>query len=147
MRRRQFITLIGSAAVWPLAARAEQGKQVRRVGVLMNLTADDLEASARVTVLGQGLQQLGWTLGRNMQMDYRWGAAADADRSRSVGHQFRARPTAGSTCGDMVCRKARGFRYSDSLYRWFRAVYSLRPIYAPFQPPSVDRWELSEPIS
>jgi putative tryptophan/tyrosine transport system substrate-binding protein len=81
--RRQFLTLLGgaAAAAWPLAARAQQGDRLRRIGVLMNLTADDLEASARVTALAQGLQQLGWTDGRNVRIDYRWGAI-DADRSR-----------------------------------------------------------------
>src|SRR5262249_26392956 len=82
MRRREFITLLGgAAAVGPLAARAQQGERMRRIGVLMNLTADDPEASARVTALAQGLQQLGWTVGRNLQIDYRWGAV-DTDRSR-----------------------------------------------------------------
>jgi putative ABC transport system substrate-binding protein len=82
MRRREFITLAGgAAAAWPLAARAQQAERVRRVGVLMNLTADDDEASRRVTALAQGLQQLGWTDGRNVRIDYRWGAA-DTDHSR-----------------------------------------------------------------
>src|SRR5262245_17244474 len=82
MRRREFITLAGgAAAAWPLAARAQQAERVRRVGVLMNLTADDDEASRRVTALAQGLQQLGWTDGRNVRIDYRWGAI-DADRAR-----------------------------------------------------------------
>ena len=62
MKRRAFISLLSGAAVaWPLAAQAQQAERVRRVGVLMNLTADDLEASPRVTALAQGLQQLGWT--------------------------------------------------------------------------------------
>jgi len=79
VKRRDFITLLGgAAAAWPLAARAQQGERVRRVGVLMNLTADDPESSARVTAFAQGLQQLGWTVGRNLQIDYRWGAV-DAD--------------------------------------------------------------------
>jgi putative tryptophan/tyrosine transport system substrate-binding protein len=81
MRRREFIMLLGGAAAWPLTARAQQGERVRRVGVLVNLTADDPEASARVTALAQGLQQLGWTVGRNIRIDYRWDAM-DADRSR-----------------------------------------------------------------
>src|SRR5215472_5551476 len=82
MRRREFITLLGGAGVaWPLAARAQQGERMRRVGVLMNLTADDPEASDRVTAFAQGLQQLGWTAGHNVRIDYRWGAV-DADRSR-----------------------------------------------------------------
>jgi ABC-type uncharacterized transport system substrate-binding protein len=81
MKRREFIKLLGgAAAAWPLGARA-QGEGVRRVGALMNLTADDVEASARVTALAQGLQQLGWTVGRNLRIDYRWGAM-DADRAR-----------------------------------------------------------------
>jgi putative ABC transport system substrate-binding protein len=81
MRRREFIMLLGGAAAWPLAAHAQQPERMRRIGALMNLTADDPEASARVTALAQGLQQLGWTVGRNLQIDYRWGAG-DADRSR-----------------------------------------------------------------
>jgi len=82
MKRRAFISLLSGAAVaWPLAAQAQQAERVRRVGVLMNLTADDLEASPRVTALAQGLQQSGWTAGRNVRIDYRWGAV-DADHSR-----------------------------------------------------------------
>src|SRR6516225_12409048 len=82
MKRREFITLLGgAAAAWPLTARAQQSERMRRVGVLMNLAADDLEAPARVTALAQGLQQLGWTDGRNLRIDYRWGAA-DPDRYR-----------------------------------------------------------------
>jgi putative ABC transport system substrate-binding protein len=81
MKRRDFITLLGGAAAWPLAARAQQPDRMRRIGVLMNLVADDPEASARVTAFVQGLQQLGWTEGRNMRIDARW-AAGDADRSR-----------------------------------------------------------------
>src|SRR5262249_788099 len=82
VKRREFITLLGGAAVaWPLAARAQQPERMRGVGVLMNLTADDPEASERVTAFAQGLQQLGWTAGHNMRIDYRWGAV-DADRSR-----------------------------------------------------------------
>src|SRR5215472_5731011 len=80
-RRRDFITVLGGAAAWPLAARAQQGERIRRIGALLNLTADDPEASARVTTFAQGLQQLGWTVGRNVRIDYRWGAF-DADRSR-----------------------------------------------------------------
>src|SRR5215475_817305 len=82
IERRKFLAALGGvAAAWPLAARAQQGERVRRVGVLMNLTADDPEASDRVTAFAQGLQQLGWTAGHNVRIDYRWGAV-DADRSR-----------------------------------------------------------------
>jgi putative ABC transport system substrate-binding protein len=81
VRRREFITLLGGAAAWPLAARAQQGEQMRRVGVLMTLAADDPEGQARVTAFVQGLQELGWTVGRNVRIDYRW-PAGDAERSR-----------------------------------------------------------------
>jgi putative ABC transport system substrate-binding protein len=82
MRRREFITLLGGAAAWPRAARAQQREKMRRVGVLMPLPADDPVVQARVAAFAQGLQQSGWTIGRNVQIDTRW-AAADADRIRS----------------------------------------------------------------
>jgi putative ABC transport system substrate-binding protein len=82
MRRREFITLLGGAgAVWPLAVHAQQGERVRRIGVLMNLAAEDPEAQRRVTAFVQGLQQLGWTDGRNVRIEIRWGAS-DAERNR-----------------------------------------------------------------
>jgi putative ABC transport system substrate-binding protein len=75
MKRREFITLIGgAAAAWPVAARAQQPERIRRIGVLMNLTADDPEAPGRVAAFAQGLGELGWTIGRNVRIDYRWGA-------------------------------------------------------------------------
>jgi putative tryptophan/tyrosine transport system substrate-binding protein len=81
MKRREFITLLGSAAAaWPLAARA-QGERMRRIGVLMNLTADDPESPARLAAFAQGLADLGWTIGRNLRVDYRW-AAGDPERIR-----------------------------------------------------------------
>jgi len=83
LRRRQFITLLGgAAAAWPLAARGQQSGRMRRIGVLMPLPADDPVVQARVAAFAQGLQQSGWTIGRNVQFDTRW-AAADADRIRS----------------------------------------------------------------
>src|SRR5262249_52956877 len=81
-KRRDFITLLGgAAAAWPLAARAQQGEQMRRIGVLMGV-ADDPEGQARVTALKQGLQELGWTDGRNIQIETRFGGA-DAGRIRA----------------------------------------------------------------
>ena len=81
MKRREFITLLGGAAAWPLAARAQQRERMRRIGVLMNLASDDAEGQARLAAFHQGLQQLGWTVGGNMQIDYRFGEG-DAERYR-----------------------------------------------------------------
>src|SRR5262245_2920615 len=83
MRRRDFIKIIGCAAAgWPLAARAQQRERMRRIGFLLSsLPADDPEGQARITALVQGLQQLGWTDGRNLRIDIRWGLG-DADRQR-----------------------------------------------------------------
>jgi ABC-type uncharacterized transport system substrate-binding protein len=77
MRRREFITLLGgAAAAWPLGARAQQPDRVRRIGVLMNIAADDPDSPIRLAALLQGLQQLGWTVGQNIQIDYRWGGGS-----------------------------------------------------------------------
>ena len=74
MRRRDFISrIVGSAALWPLAARAQQPGAMKRVGVLTPFAADDAEGQARLTAFAQGLQQTGWTLGQNLRIDYRWG--------------------------------------------------------------------------
>jgi putative ABC transport system substrate-binding protein len=73
--RRKFITALGGAtAAWPLAVRAQQPKQMRRIGVLMNLAEDDPQGSVELAVFKGGLQERGWTLGGNLQIDYRWGA-------------------------------------------------------------------------
>ena len=80
MRRRSFITLLGGAAAWPLAARA-QGERMRRVGVLTNLTRSDLEGRARDEALVQGLQHLGWTEAGNLRIDRRW-TEGDPERGR-----------------------------------------------------------------
>jgi putative ABC transport system substrate-binding protein len=74
MRRREFVTLLGGAFAWPHLARAQQPDRMRRIGVLIGAT-DDQETQARLAVFRQGLQQLGWTDGRNVRIDTRWGAA------------------------------------------------------------------------
>jgi putative tryptophan/tyrosine transport system substrate-binding protein len=90
MKRRQFITLLGgAAAAWPLAARAQQPERMRRVGVLMHLAADDPEGQARIAAFTQGLQELRWTIGRNVRIDYRW-AAGDAERGRKYAAELVA---------------------------------------------------------
>jgi hypothetical protein len=76
IRRREFITLLGgAAAAWPLAARAQQPERVRLVGIILPATADDVEFQARVGAFLQGLQQLGWSIGRNLRIDTRWATA------------------------------------------------------------------------
>ena len=83
IRRREFITLLGGAAAWPLAANAQQAERVRRIGVFTNLASDDGEGQSRNAAFLQGLQELGWSVGRNVRIDYRWGGHNfDADRMR-----------------------------------------------------------------
>jgi putative ABC transport system substrate-binding protein len=90
MKRREFMAFLGSAAVaWPLAARAQQGERMRRIGVLMNLAADDAQSKARIAAFLQGLQQLGWTDGRNVTIDYHWGAG-DHERIRKSAQELVA---------------------------------------------------------
>jgi putative ABC transport system substrate-binding protein len=82
MKRRDLIALLGgAAAAWPLAARAQQGDRVRRIGVLTNLAADDPEGQIRLTAFAQALAQLGWTVEQNLRIEHRW-AAGDAERIR-----------------------------------------------------------------
>ena len=118
LKRREFITLLGGAAAWPLAAWAQQGERVRRIGVLMNVAADDPEGQARLTAFGQGLQQLGWTDGRNVRIDYRWGGG-DADRIRRYAAELVA-----------IVGMAE-IAVSDGLSRWgqmLSASSSIKPI-------------------
>jgi putative tryptophan/tyrosine transport system substrate-binding protein len=90
MKRRDFITLLGGAAAsWPLAARAQQGERVRRIGVLTSLAADDPESQARHGAFLQGLQESGWSVGRNVRIDYRF-AAGDTERVRKYAAELVA---------------------------------------------------------
>ena len=83
MKRREFITLLGgAAAAWPLAARAQQPDRMRKVGVLMGAVANSAHGQARIAAFQQGLQQLGWTEGRNVRIDTRWPAAGNSDEIR-----------------------------------------------------------------
>jgi ABC-type uncharacterized transport system substrate-binding protein len=90
VNRREFITLIGgAAAAWPLAVRAQQGERMRRVGVLMGFAADDPVAQRRLLAFAQALAQSGWTDGRNVRMDIRWGAF-DLERIRKYAAELAA---------------------------------------------------------
>jgi putative tryptophan/tyrosine transport system substrate-binding protein len=82
VRRRDFITLLGGAAVsWPVTARAQQPERMRRIGVLQVISESDPELRRRITVFVQGLQKLGWREGANLVIDYRYGAD-DSERIR-----------------------------------------------------------------
>src|SRR5262249_45401291 len=84
MRRRDFITLLGgAAAAWPLAGRAQQRERLRRICVLMVLSEEDPQSRARVAALQQGLEKLGWTIGRNLAIEYRW-AVSDVEQARAA---------------------------------------------------------------
>ena len=89
MRRRAFISLLGGAVVWPAVTRAQPPERMRRIGVLMFLAEDDPGAKARIAAFIEGLQQLDWTLGRNVQIEIRWDAA-DAVRSRKYAAELVA---------------------------------------------------------
>src|ERR1700688_4081699 len=88
MRRREFITLLGGAATWPLSARAQQPERMRRIGAFAGID-DDAEGQARFAAFLQGLQQLGWTDGRNLRIDYRWGGG-NADNIRKYAAELAA---------------------------------------------------------
>ena len=129
MRRREFIAVVGGAAAWPLAARAQQGESVRRIGVLMNRAASDPQGQGRVAAFKQRMQQLGWSDGRNVQIDVRWGED-DFDLEQKNAAQlialapdnhFRQRhlersvlAASQSHCADRLCLRCRSAR------RWFR---------------------------
>jgi len=87
IRRREFVALLGGAAAWPLAARAQQGGRVRRIGVLVAGDDNDPVWKARLSAFTQALADLGWTDGRNLRMDLRW-AGADINRMRALAQQF-----------------------------------------------------------
>src|SRR5262245_21522401 len=105
MKRRAFITLPGgAAAAWPLAARAQQGERMRRVGVLLQFAESDPEGQARVAAFREELQKLGWRIGGNLQIDYRW-AVTSEERGRSAAAELlELTPDVISASGTMALR-------------------------------------------
>ena len=87
LRRREFIAGLGGSAAWPLAARAQQGGRVRRIGVLMPGGENDPVSKPRLSAFAQALANLGWTDGRNVRMDLRWGGG-DAERRRALAQEL-----------------------------------------------------------
>jgi len=108
LRRRDFVTLLGGAATWPIAARAQQPhERMRRIGILLPATADNLEFQSRVGAFLQGLQQSGWRIGRNVQIDTRWATAKAAEIRRHAAELAALAPDAivahgASTVGAML---------------------------------------------
>ena len=92
MKRREFISLVGGAAAWPLTARAQQGEQMRRIGILLLRAEDDPEMQAQFAAFVQTLQSLGWTSGRNVQIDIRWGVADAASARRYAAEMVALAP-------------------------------------------------------
>jgi putative ABC transport system substrate-binding protein len=84
VKRRKFITLLGGAAAWPLAAGAQQAERVRHIGVLIYQAAGDAEGQARLEAFTQALKQLGWSDGRNLRIDTRWATAEDILRRHAA---------------------------------------------------------------
>src|SRR5262245_33649780 len=89
LKRREFIVLLGGVAAWPLAARAQQGERMRRIGVLMGYAENDWEAQAWVAAFREALQNLGWTEGRNIRIDTGWGRA-DTEMMRRFAQELVA---------------------------------------------------------
>jgi putative tryptophan/tyrosine transport system substrate-binding protein len=92
IQRREFISLLGAAAAWPLAARAQQGERMRRVGVLLPAASDDAEFQARVGAFLQGLEQSGWSIGRNVRIDTRWATTNSAEIHRHAAELVKLAP-------------------------------------------------------
>jgi putative ABC transport system substrate-binding protein len=92
MRRREFITLVGTVATWPLAARAQQSDRMRRIGWLEQAQPDDPAGQARIMSVTKDLEQLGWIVGRNLQIDYRWGVVSPEMAQRLGGELLSLSP-------------------------------------------------------
>ena len=107
MRRREFITLLGGAAAWPVAARTQPADRVRRIGVLIGLAADDPQGRAIIAAFLQGLHQLGWSEGRNARIDIRWGAGDAENMHKYAAELVTLTPdvmlaTGGTTVGPLL---------------------------------------------
>ena len=102
MKRRDFITLFGSAAAWPLTARAQQRERMRRIGALMAYTANDPQAQIRNAAFLQGLQQLGWIVGQSVRIDYRWSGGNIEDTRRYAAELVALAPDVILTSGAAI---------------------------------------------
>ena len=112
MRRREFLTLLGGAATWPIAAGAQQAERMRRIGVLASFPPNDLEARAWVKALVQGLQELGWTDGQNIRIDDRWAADARSRVPALANELVELKPELIVACGGPAAAAVHGVTHS-----------------------------------
>jgi hypothetical protein len=117
MTRREFITLLGAAAAWPLAARAQQSDRVRRIGVLSGLGDNDPEGRARIAAFRDGLQRLGWTEGRNVHIDVRWGTP-EAETMQRFAKEVRQRHRMPNITSPPLRPQRRPSRWKRSQHRF-----------------------------
>src|SRR5215471_1328142 len=133
IQRREFIVSLSSMAAWPLTARAQQADRMRRIGVLMNRAADNPDGQDRIAAFHQGLQELGWRVGRNVQIETRWGQD-DADRERKYATELFAGVTdpVGAGFVDSLARPGRNatgfmiYEYSLSA-KWLELLKQIAP--------------------
>src|SRR5215468_6331120 len=114
--RRNFLATLGGAAAWPLAARAQQGERMRRIGVLMGLSESDPEAQSRIAAFRKTLQDLGWTEARNVRTDYYW-AAGDIDRTHALAKELVSSAPDVIVVKDCPHCESRPTQYQSSLSR------------------------------
>src|SRR5215471_2798030 len=122
MNRRAFITLLGGAAVWPLAARAQERERIRRIGALINFAADDMEGQRRFAAFLQALPEAGWEVGRNVRVDIRWAGDVEFQFQNCDGTACpRARRLSGCRCPHCA-GAAKGYTNSaDRIYKQRRS--------------------------
>jgi hypothetical protein len=125
--RRAFIAALG-VAVWPLTARAQSSVQMRRIGVLLNLAADDPETGARLAAFLEALQGLGWSEGRNLKIDYRWGTGDLTRHRANIAELVTLAPDVGGVAADDECATA----IAKSAHRCSTAWHA-GPLLAPYQ--------------
>src|ERR1700726_350522 len=126
MRRREFITLLGGAAAWPLAARAQQRDRLRRVAVVMQYVESDPQGQLRAAAFRKGMEKAGWVAGRNISVDYLWGVL-DSEWTRGITEHLRQRVPDVIAINSSIELRAIESAASGGPSRWRRVLWrSLR---------------------
>jgi putative ABC transport system substrate-binding protein len=125
MRRRDFISLLGCTALWPVAAHAQPVERIRRIGVLLQATQNDLEFQSRLKTFLDGLAKFGWTEGRNLQLEYRW-AGGNADEVRRHAAELVALAPDVTSLRGAIKKVSRALPPERGLPRW-RVVVAAAP--------------------